>query len=83
MSIRTTVTLDEDVLDGLKRKCSAKGIAFKEALNETLREGLRADIARHHETAFTQKTFDMGSVKGVNYDNISELIEQAEGPGWH
>jgi len=76
------VTLEEDVLNGLKRKCSTEGIAFKEALNGTLREGLRADATRPKGTPFTQRSFDMGSLGGVNYDNISELIEQAEGSGW-
>lgn len=41
-SVRTTVTLDEDVAAALKRVVGERGVSFKEALNAAVRAGLRS-----------------------------------------
>lgn len=38
--MRTTVTLDEDVLSSLRAVMRERGISFKEALNSAVRSGL-------------------------------------------
>lgn len=46
--MRTTVTLDSDVEVKLQQLMKARGLTFKQALNQTLRSGLggtRADVA--------------------------------------
>jgi hypothetical protein len=40
MGIRTTVTLDEDVYTRLRQRSRERGQSFKEAINETVRDGL-------------------------------------------
>lgn len=40
MSIRTTVTLDEDVLERVKQESRARGASFRDTLNELVRTGL-------------------------------------------
>lgn len=40
MSIRTTVTLDEDVLERVKAESRARGLSFRETFNQLLRLGL-------------------------------------------
>ena len=39
-TVRTTVTLDEDVAAALQRLSQERGVSFKEAVNSTLRAGL-------------------------------------------
>jgi hypothetical protein len=43
--MRTTVTLDPDVAAKLKRLAGERRISFKEALNSTVRSGLRREEA--------------------------------------
>jgi hypothetical protein len=81
MSIRTTVTLDEDVLEKLKQESRERGDSFKETLNNLLRFALSAK----NDPPAEQKKFkirpfhDTGIIPGLNYDKISELLDYAEG----
>ena len=79
MSIRTTVTLDEDVLERVKRESRARGSSFKDTLNDLLRSALqsgkqqsrrRLPITSHH----------LGCRPELNHDKIEALLELAEGP---
>jgi len=56
--VRTTLTLDADVEQLLRRAMQARGVSFKEAVNDGLRRGLRQ--RRPKETAVTTPTFDLG-----------------------
>jgi hypothetical protein len=40
MSIRTTVTLDDDVVDRIKRESQSRGASFRDSLNDLLRAAL-------------------------------------------
>jgi hypothetical protein len=40
--VRTTVTLDPDVEQVVRRRMSERGQSFKEALNDAVRDGVRA-----------------------------------------
>ena len=77
MSIRTTLTLDEDVYERLQQQSRSRGQPFKQTLNEVIRVGLRAETPKR---SMTIETFDMGAFPGLDYDNIGELLEQLEGP---
>jgi hypothetical protein len=80
MSIRTTVALDEDVHDRLKRESRRRGVSFGKAVNEVLRSGLLAEKSPPSGQKFRVKARSMGGIPGLNYDNIEELLELAEGP---
>jgi hypothetical protein len=58
--MRTTVTLDPDVQALLKRAMRARDLSFKQALNDAVRQGLRAGAARSAATPYVPLTFDMG-----------------------
>jgi Ribbon-helix-helix protein, copG family len=60
MSIRTTVTLDDDVMDRVQRHARSSGKPFKEALNELLHMGLLARESRPAQRRFRIKPFHMG-----------------------
>lgn len=40
--MRTTVTLDDDVAEIVRRRMAERGISFKQALNEAIRAGVPA-----------------------------------------
>lgn len=78
--MRTTITLDEDVekkLDAEVRR--RKGATFKDVVNETLRIGLLTKQELKAGEPFEVKACPMGTVPGLNYDNIGELVEHLEG----
>jgi plasmid stability protein len=79
MSIRTTVTLDDDVAARLKRESQTRGSSFRDTLNETLRAGLLAADNKPRRRTLKIKPVHMGYRPGLNYDNIESLIEYGEG----
>lgn len=56
--MRTTVTLDEDVVIRLRQVAHERGISFKEAINSAVRAGLAS--ARQQPERFVQKTYPLG-----------------------
>lgn len=77
--MRTTVTLDDDVAAKLKRLAHDREVSFKEALNSSLRRGLRSEepIGRPYRLP----TRRMEVRAGVDLDHALRLageIEDAE-----
>ena len=79
MSTRTTVTLDEDVLERIKRESRARGESFKDTLNDLLRVALTDLENRPKHRTLKIKPFAMGYKPGLNYDSVESLIEYGEG----
>ena len=81
MSSRTTITLDDDVLERVRAESRAHGISFKQAVNELLREGLLSRQNHEDRKPFKIKTRPLGKLQpGLNFDCIGELLDQLEGP---
>lgn len=77
--MRTTLTIDDDISTKLKAKLkNSADKTFKEIVNETLRLGLLAEKDLKKNNSFRVRSRPLGIVKGLNYDNIGELIEQIE-----
>jgi hypothetical protein len=79
MSIRKTVALDDDVLTGVKEVSQARGVSFREAVNELLRTALIEKSAPSAEP-FRVESTDMGYRPELNYDCTEALLEYGEGP---
>lgn len=58
--MRTTVTLDPDVQALLKKAMRRRDLTFKQALNDAVRQGLRAGAMKSAAAPFESLTFDMG-----------------------
>jgi hypothetical protein len=80
--MRTTLTLDDDVAAKLRLEAQRSGRPFREVVNDTLRKGMAtAARAPRNSKPFVVKTRDLGRLRpGISLDNVSELIEQVEGP---
>ena len=78
MPLRTTLTLDDDVVARLKSEARRTGKSFKEVVNAALREWLDRQIGR---SEFVVEPHDLGLRPGVGVDDIGGLIERIEGAG--
>lgn len=78
--MRTTLTLEEDVAERLKRESRRTGQPFKKVVNEYLRLGLNSASPKKRPKRFKVRARALGSRPGLDYDNIGELLEQIEGP---
>lgn len=74
-AMRTTVTLDPDVASLVQRRMKERGVSFKQALNDALRDGLGATMKR--DRRFHTRTVDMG-VPSVNLDRALQLAGELE-----
>jgi hypothetical protein len=78
--MRTTVTLDPDVRSILEDAMRARGVPFKQALNDAIRTGL-APVRTRHKRRFVQKTFSLGAEQHFRWDKAlaaSDAIEDEE-----
>lgn len=76
--MRTTMTIDDDVARQLKKKrLIDDGKTFKEAVNETLRNGLRYEeqIDRKPRKKFELKGRLLQSKTRFNFNKAQQLIE--------
>ncbi len=78
--MRTTLTLDDDVAAKLRDEARRSGEPFKQIVNRVLRTGLtiRAQAASIPPYKIKARALDLRP--GFNYDKVSELIEEIEGP---
>ena len=79
--MRTTITLDPDVAEELKRLRRTSGRGWKSLVNEVLRLGLRS--RQESGSSRTRKLFKTRGVSlgrpRVPLDNIAEVLSLAEG----
>lgn len=78
MSIRTTVTLDDDVLTRVKHESQARGSSFRDTLNDLLRVAL-SGAAKPVRRTLQITPAHMGYKPGLNYDSVESLLEYGEG----
>jgi hypothetical protein len=73
--MRTTVDINQDLLERIRKIADDEGISFKEALNRAITRGLAPAAAAAREP-FRQQTFNLG----VNWDAkaIKEFLHEEE-----
>jgi aspartyl aminopeptidase len=72
--MRTTVSLDDDVVALLRRVMKRRGVSFKTALNDAVRNGAEGPPAA---APFRTRTADLG-VPTVNLDRALQLAAELE-----
>jgi hypothetical protein len=76
-SMRTTLTIDDDLAGLLKRRARELGIPFKEAVNRTIRAGLgQATVRRGPAPKTIPHSF--GFRPGVDLDKLGQLADELE-----
>jgi hypothetical protein len=76
MPMRTTLTLDDDVLKAAKRRAREQDRPLKDVINEALRQGLAIGAARRLPAyTFRLKTVDGRLLPGVDLSDRDKLFE--------
>lgn len=75
-TVRTTLTLADDVVAAVEQLRRERSIGVSEAVNELVRAGLakRGKPA----PAFRQRSHDLG--RGIDFDNIADTLETLDPP---
>ncbi len=76
--MRTTLTIDDDVAVLLAEEQRRTGASFKETVNQALRKGLHSPALPRER--FQVTPINLGVPLGFSFDNVSELLEELEGP---
>jgi hypothetical protein len=80
--MRTTLSLDDDIMVELERLRRARSTSLKSVVNEALRRGLREMTAvPRKRKAFRTRAFHIGKPL-INIDNIAEALASLEGEGF-
>lgn len=79
MSIRTTITLDDDVYEKLKRASASKGESFRDVVNDVIRRGLLSQDQAEVEPPVQIAPLSMGTPK-IPLGKLGEVLEFLEGP---
>lgn len=77
--MRTTLTLDDDVLEWARLLAARTRKPFKTVVNEALRMGLTGLEQGARQRPYVTTPRAMGLQPGYDLDNIQELIAQIEG----
>jgi hypothetical protein len=77
--MRTTINLDEDVLQKGRELASRLKKPFRSIINEALRRGLPEVEKPTRQRRYQTKARSLGVRPGISLDNIHELLAQVEG----
>ncbi len=77
--MRTTLNLDDDVIQKAKKAAAKSGQPFRQVVNAALRAGLELVAKPSEATPYRTKPHKMGVKAGKSLDNIQELLAQVEG----
>lgn len=79
--MRTTIVIDDDVLDRARSVAERIRAPFRRVVNEALRAGLQTVEKPGETQPYRTQPHKLGLKAGRNLDNIQELIAQVEGEG--
>lgn len=77
--MRTTLAIDDDVLDKARAVAEKLRTPFRRVVNEALRAGLQTVEEPSKSKPYRTRSHKMGLREGRNLDNIHELLAQVEG----
>jgi hypothetical protein len=76
--MRTTLTIEPDVAQKLKRKMAQTGLSLKETINSALRTGLTAVPRKARTPRFRVEPHASGFLPGIDRDRMNQLADQLE-----
>jgi hypothetical protein len=77
--MRTTISIDDDVMERARAVSAKLRTPFKTVVNEALRAGLDQVEQPAKRRPYKTEPHSMGLRSGRNIDNIQELLAQIEG----
>jgi len=77
-SMRTTLTIDDDLAALLKQRARELGLPFKEVVNRMIRAGLGGAAKRRRGSAPKTVPHSFGFKPGIDLDKLSQLADELE-----
>jgi hypothetical protein len=76
--MRTTLAIDDDLVNLLKRRARELGVPLRDVVNQTLRAGLgeQAKTCRHSVPKTIPHAF--GFMPGIDLDKLNQLADELE-----
>ncbi len=75
--VRTTVTIEPDLAESLRRRARQDEASFKSVLNDALRRGLQEGDSPP-ATPFVQRSSEMGLRAGIDLTKANRLADELE-----
>ncbi len=79
MPMRTTLTIEDDVMKRARRKAAEEGRPLKDVINDALRFGLGAKQASRKPYRFKLRTVEGKTLPGVDLTDRDKLFDLMEG----
>jgi len=76
--VRTTLTLDRDVAEGLEKEMRRTAKGLKTTINEALRRGLRLAGKRPRPPRFEVQPHAFGVKPGIDLDRMNQLVDELD-----
>jgi hypothetical protein len=76
--MRTTLTIEPDVAEMLKRRMAQTGLSLKTTINASLRSALAKPQSRARRTRFRVDPHACGFFPGIDRDRMNQLADQLE-----
>jgi len=76
--MRTTLTIDDDLIRALKQKAHETGSPFKKIVNEALRAGLNETEKSRIDKPYKQRSYSLGYPPLADLDRALDLSEKLE-----
>ena len=77
-SVRTTLTLDDDLTALPRQRAAARGVSFKEMVNQALRAGLSGEMTPRGVEAPGTIPHSFGFRSGIDLDKLNQLADELE-----
>jgi hypothetical protein len=79
MFVRTTLTIDDDIMKRLRQKAAADDRPLKDVVNEVLRSGLATRRAESDAYTFKLKTVPGRLLPGIDLTDRDKLLDLLDG----
>ena len=77
-SMRTTLTIDDDLAGLLKQRARELGLPFKDVVNQTLRVGFGEHAKPRRQAAPKTIPHAFGFRPGIDLDKLNQLVDELE-----
>ncbi len=76
--MRTTLTLDDELVRAVKRIAGKRGTSFRAVVNEALGAGIRAIESPPSRSRYRTKVFEVSILPGVDPYKLGQVADEAE-----
>jgi hypothetical protein len=78
IGVRTTVTLDRDVAEGLEKEMRRSRRGLKATINDALRRGLQLGTQPPKPPRFKVRPQALGVKPGIDLDRMNQLVDELD-----